>query len=445
MPAPVVAYADMIRLRLPRLETVALTPESTSFASYPFPWLVPSGEEQDFEFHTYNLENDYLKVSVVPGLGGRIVSLFEKETGREHIAPPTGLVLDETRGQRLDFGIEVQVWQNHIPARRENLGPVQARLDDGDVGMIELYEFGGGLPVGWRLRIAITPESRTVGLDFRAHSRALEPISVDFGLRGLGEIPVRFSHGLLQRKNGVAQRGLDRLGAFATDVWQAELLAPEEQTTTSPNFGDTGSQAGAYAQLAAQAFGEEDFAGAADHLESALLYAGDHPLLWWMRALAQRMAGTDPEEALLNAHYLAPLEPCLRAESFLASNHQTSEPSMILDPLNNYPDALVEPAAWLVTLNLPGPAHAWIDEALRHRELPALRYFLGQLHLKYSGMRFEAAEQLARAAKAPINPPYPWRDAEADAIRNLAATFPNDARLKDLSLMLSRAQSSAQS
>src|SRR5207237_1444363 len=103
----------------------------------------------------------------------------------------------------------------------------------------------------------------------------------------------------------------------------------------------------AHALLGTRAVGSGDFAEADQRLEQALLYNAEDHLAWWMKAMAKRLSGEAAEEVpeLLNAHYLAPLEPALRAESFLAQPvSMDREPNPLLKPLAEYPESFVEVA-----------------------------------------------------------------------------------------------------
>lgn len=178
-------------------------------------------------------------------------------------------------------------------------------------------------------------------------------------------------------------------------------------------------------ELAHRALAGGEPSQAADHLERSLLYHAEDPLVWWLKAVAHRLAGDDADERpeLPNAHYLTPLEPVLRAESFLRQNVQTKEPSPLLRPLADFPDTLVEVAARLLEAGLISEASRFLDEALRHVDLPMLRLLQAYAFLKGSRMEAEAAEHVAAAAKLPEGPPYPWRRIEREALRWLAQRF----------------------
>lgn len=190
---------------------------------------------------------------------------------------------------------------------------------------------------------------------------------------------------------------------------------------------------------------------AASTLLDALNDAAEDHLVWWLRAAALRHAGlgggsadamTGPEAAdqspeLPNAHYLAPLEPALRAEGFLAQPQtMTKEPNPLVRPLANNPDALIEVACLLLDAGLREDATRWIDEALRHRDEPILRYLQAENLLSATRMEIESAEMVRQASGKPIEPPYPWRPAERAAIRRLAERFPDDTRLATLRRMI---------
>ncbi|MFQ3587451.1 MAG: DUF5107 domain-containing protein [Fimbriimonadaceae bacterium] len=184
---------------------------------------------------------------------------------------------------------------------------------------------------------------------------------------------------------------------------------------------------------------------AASTLLDALNDGAEDHLVWWLRAVCLRLAGQDgggddagsesPE--LPNAHYLAPLEPALRAESFLAQpKTMTKDPNPLVRPLANNPDALIEVACLLLDAGLREDASRWIDEALRHRDEPMLRYLQADSLLAATRMEIESAEMVRRAAGKPIEPPYPWRPAERAAVRRLADRFPQDTRLATLKQMV---------
>jgi tetratricopeptide (TPR) repeat protein len=200
----------------------------------------------------------------------------------------------------------------------------------------------------------------------------------------------------------------------------------------------------ANALLGNRAMAAGDFEEADARLEQSLLYNGEDHLSWWMKAMGKRLAGDEAEEVpeLLNAHFLAPLEPALRAESFLRQPRSLErEPNALLKPLADYPESFIEVAALLVEAGLYEQASRWIDEALRHLDLPMLRYLLAYAHVQATTMDLEVADQLVAAARQPLSPPYPWRDVEIDAIETLAERFPADERLRGLLQLIQSSRS----
>lgn len=208
-------------------------------------------------------------------------------------------------------------------------------------------------------------------------------------------------------------------------------LETDEATLRRATF-DVGRRHLAYTLLGTQALARRDFSAAQGLLEQALLYNAEDPLVWWAKAMAARLAGDEAEERaeLLNAHYLAPLEPALRAESFLnLGPNLGKEPSPLLGPLEENPEEFVEVACLLLDAGLYDEATRWIDESLRHRDLAMLRYLQAYAFLVASRMAVEAAEHVAAAARLPFGPPFPYRAVERTALRFLARRFPNDATL----------------
>lgn len=191
----------------------------------------------------------------------------------------------------------------------------------------------------------------------------------------------------------------------------------------------------AYVSRAVQACRAGNFQLAADLLESALLYAADDPLAWWLRAVVLRLSGGDLDERpeLLNAHYLSPQEPALRAEAFL-SQPQThgKERSPLLVALSVQPETFLDVACLLIDAGLFAEASRWIDEALRHDELQLLVVLQAFLLFEHSRMLAEASALVQRLERMPDLPPYPSRAVERTAAESLLISLPESARLAKL-------------
>jgi tetratricopeptide (TPR) repeat protein len=176
-----------------------------------------------------------------------------------------------------------------------------------------------------------------------------------------------------------------------------------------------------------------DFDGARRRFEQALLYNAENHLVWWLKAACSRLEGKQEPESpdQLNAHYLAPLEPCLRAEAFLQqTNALGSEPNPLLRGMEETPLDFLEVACQLVEAGLFADATRWIDEAIRHVDMPMLRYLQAYCLLAGSRLDMEAALQLTQAAKLGFVPPYPYRRIEAEALKVLLDRFGSDTLLK---------------
>jgi len=185
------------------------------------------------------------------------------------------------------------------------------------------------------------------------------------------------------------------------------------------------------------------FAKADALLDQVLTWNGDDPLAWWQKAVVRRLGPLQEEgeedAARMNAHFLSPLEPALRAEAFL-SMEQThgKDPHPLVEPLTDNPENLVEVACLYIVHGFYVDAGRWIDEALRHKDLAILHYLQAYLFLTQSQMKAQAAEHLSRAAKAQETP-LPWRPTERKAIQALKEAFPTDVRLQRLQAVLDQA------
>ncbi len=200
-------------------------------------------------------------------------------------------------------------------------------------------------------------------------------------------------------------------------------------------LGIPGLQSASRIALAQAALDAKQIDDALVLLEDAASFNAEDHLLWWLKATVKRLHGREEEEDqdLPTAHFLAPLEPALRVESFLRMPQtHGKEPSAIIKPLANHPEAMIDAACLLLEAGLHEEAMRWMDEARRHRDEPMLRYLQAWSLLEKTRMAVEAAELVRGASAKPIEPPYPWRPLERKAVRALADRFPEDARLQSL-------------
>ena len=93
---------------------------------------------------------------------------------------------------------------------------------------------------------------------------------------------------------------------------------------------------------------------------------------------------------------------------------------------------MLDIAHLLIEWGLEQEAARFIDEALRHNELPMLLYLQAWLLLKSTRMAVEAAALIQRASALPPTTLLPWRPLEVQAVEELAEQFPDDTSLKDL-------------
>jgi len=219
-------------------------------------------------------------------------------------------------------------------------------------------------------------------------------------------------------------------GADETAAHEPLHLGSDIATLQRGTF-DVGHRHLAHTLLGYRALAAKNFEEASRAFEQALLFNAEDHLVWWAKAIAERHldAGQEERPELLNAHYLAPLEPALRAESFLANPPQSKGKVKVLDPLEETPDAFIDVACHLLEMGLNEEASKWLDESLRHVDLPMLRYLLAYAYLRASRMEVEAGEMISAAGKLGFRPPYPWRTMEREALETLSKRFPDDELL----------------
>ncbi len=509
-------YEESLALRIGLLEAFAVG--TFGDPGYPFPPLMATGAVEEREFLAVVLENPYLRVTIVPALGGRVLRVFDKRSSTEVLPVREALltVPGGPRGVVLPDGIQFRLTGED---RLNALGMVAHQLDvagdeedDAGVWLAESSMAGG---LSSHLRISVPPDRAEIHFEARVLNRTLgdlaynaglvleplewgiesprqqvtlaeggvsrfaEPsqltgrqvdswsvkITPTSGLAGASTIagalevgsslrilvsrPLMGAKVLLLTEAGqtleapfdlypetvvdVPLGGLPPKAVAVLDNAGSEVLRwPTLQKSTQPATEyNAGTRHLAHTRWAIDALGEKRFNVADEEFEQALLYNGDDPLLWWAKALTQRKLSASEDRAELpNAHYLAPLEPALRAEAFLSqSSQQGREANPLVKSMS--PEDLVEVACLLLEHRLPDEATRWIDEALRHHDLAMLHYLQADALLEGTRMETEAAQHVVLAGRAQL-PPYPWRKVETEALRRLSTRFPADERLSIL-------------
>jgi len=509
-------FEEILTVQLPRLEAAASLERGPS---YPYPPLHATPAEEPVDLRVIVLENRYLRVTIAPELGGRILQMVDLRDGRACFGP---LRVEEggKRGVRVVGGIELSL---DGAERLDAAGPVDVQWIEEETGEVAavLGALAAGAGISWHLRISLPADRAAIRLEAKIFNRTLQPVAYRGGLLIEPGMPVAYG-----AESGVFEGGpfrsatMTSLAPRQVDNWSCEIAPTElpqpclagdailsleggtlrisslepifdakivlssggqsfetrsDLTPDAPLEFDVAhfpsvehvaildtdgverlrwsrsdtldaegrlrrqllqadSRGAANVGLALLALAKGDRGKAGSYLDDALATNAEDHLVWWLKAALARNAGERSDEApeLLNAHFLAPLEPLLRVESFLAADTRTREPNPLVRSLAEDPDAATEVAVQLLEASLLEDLATWVDECLRHRDTPMLRYLLAFTLLTRSRMRAEAAQHVALAGKLALLPPYPWRATEIEALKGLAAAFPDDARLGEL-------------
>lgn len=195
-----------------------------------------------------------------------------------------------------------------------------------------------------------------------------------------------------------------------------------------------GLEAFAAERSALQAFAAGDNRLAEAFLERYLAYNAEDPLGWWLIAAMRRESGKEPGEGdteLPNAHYLAPLEPLLKAEAFLNTPQaQGKEPNPLLASVADCPSHAAGVVGLYLRFGVRQGAARLADELLRHQANAMIHYLLAAALAKTPNMAASAAEQVARAEALPVTAPFPDRPEEREAIQLLSKMFPDSKALQ---------------
>ncbi|HEY0867734.1 MAG TPA: DUF5107 domain-containing protein [Fimbriimonas sp.] len=218
---------------------------------------------------------------------------------------------------------------------------------------------------------------------------------------------------VVRAERGVAHKALELPPVDSPEPW----IGPDSPVWELRRAtADVSQRALAHTLLGFRALAAREFAEAGEQFERTLLFNAEDHLAWWLKSLADHLRGVEGEQPeLLNAHYLAPLEPALRVQALLAQGErQGNEPNPLLAPVAENPENLVEVASLLLEAGLMAEASVWIDEALRHQDLPVL-HLLQAYAFSHSKMDVESSRH-AELADGLAAPPFPHREIEWKAV-----------------------------
>ncbi len=114
-------FEDIWPTSAPILEPIFPDEGTYPAAAYPLVGLSAAGRKDQRELRTLILENTYLRITVCPDLGGRIVGLFDRRSQTEFITGDLTATEGGSRGAHVPFGITFGA----TPELGLDLGPVQ--------------------------------------------------------------------------------------------------------------------------------------------------------------------------------------------------------------------------------------------------------------------------------------------------------------------------------
>jgi tetratricopeptide (TPR) repeat protein len=160
---------------------------------------------------------------------------------------------------------------------------------------------------------------------------------------------------------------------------------------------------------------------AVELFEEAAILRGDDPLTWWAKNWCLRHQDEANEHDLPNAHYLAPLDPVLRADAYLNAP-EDAKPEPLLDTWGDDPQPFLEVADLLHDAGLVEARVRWLEEARRRAPCSLIEMLLAAAHLE-QGRELAAAEHVAFAAAA-LDTVAASRRSEVDAVAQVRDRFP---------------------
>ena len=140
---------------------------------YPYPLMDDLGEEaRPIPYRAVVLENEYLRLIVLPEVGGRLYSALDKPTGKEifyrnNVIKPGLIAL---RGAWISGGIEFNFPRGHTVT---TISPVDSRLVEEEDGAFTVWvgNVERVFRMGWAVGIRLRPESALIETEVRLTNR----------------------------------------------------------------------------------------------------------------------------------------------------------------------------------------------------------------------------------------------------------------------------------
>ncbi len=214
-------------------------------------------------------------------------------------------------------------------------------------------------------------------------------------------------------------RGLEAL-LEAPPIPSLDHLLLDEEALKSAGRIPSVSAAATFA-LGLLAMRGQRWEDAVEIFEDAAILRGDNPSVWWAKNWCLRYLDLQNEHDLANAHFLAPLDPALRADAYLNAP-EDAKPDPLLDAWGDDPQPYLEMADLLGSAGLAEPRARWLEEARRRAPCSLIEVLLAAAHLEH-GREMAAAEHIGLSTKAPDRATE-HRPSEILAVRAARARFP---------------------
>ncbi len=148
-----------------------------SYPVYPYPLQEQrETEKRDKTYESVVLENDYLTLTFLPELGGRLISIYDKVAHREVLFrnPVIKPLLVGLRGAWAGIGMEFNFPGSHSVTSHSPIKCSKRQNDDGSASVVlSDIEWVSGME--WRIRITLQPDSNAVQQESAYYNRTSLP------------------------------------------------------------------------------------------------------------------------------------------------------------------------------------------------------------------------------------------------------------------------------
>lgn len=304
-----------------------------------------------------------------------------------------------------------------LPKARFVSENVAATIEDGVLKLLPFSDLGG-----CRILLGLTDE-RTVETSCELRSQVVSEISLQSLDAEATKLAIKNANGdlILSTQSDSLEPSVQKIDIPEFNRGVANLLSnhlDEADSAFLLCMQDLRLRSASWFCLGLSAMRRKKWALAEANFSESLLFNGANSLAWWLKNWCLRKQNAENDFDLSNAHFLAPLDPCLRADSFFATNE-----AKLLDGFGTNPHHFLDVAEWLFYSGQWEEMYSLLTEAIPRAPASLHHLLLAYAFTQIPDKQMAAMEQIVFAGNC-SNQVVPTRMSERFAVRSLSSQFP---------------------